>query len=120
MPTVSLRGRGLRPLAVVPWTFLLASCSLFGKPDNFGGVQVANHTDVTIDVFFADPNASERPVLSDLPPHKATNFELFSGGGCDARGTFVARAPDGAEVDRLDGPFCQQMTWIVEAPSPNG
>jgi hypothetical protein len=73
------------PLSLALWTALIASCSLFAKPDNFGGVQVDNRTDVSIDVFYAAPNASERPVAHDVAPHPATNFELFSGGGCDAK-----------------------------------
>ena len=91
----------------------LSGCSLFGQHDQFGNVQITNSTDVPIDVVLQAPDQPER-VLRHIDAHKTDTFDAF-GEGCSAQGVLLARGPDGREVSRLNGPFCQQMTWTVTA-----
>jgi hypothetical protein len=92
----------------------ISGCSLFGQRDQFGNVQVTNSTDVAIDVVFQAAGQTSERVLRHIDAHKTDTFDAFAE-GCSTQGVLIARAPDGHEIVRLNGPFCQQMTWTVTA-----
>jgi hypothetical protein len=102
------RRPGLRAVAILVLAAGLGGC----QPEDS---RVRNGTDKEIDVVLETAVGDRRPAASDLRPGQGGVVGIgIGGGGCNTAQALVALGPDGTEIDRISGPFCEHFTWTVD------
>ena len=103
-----------RAVAVVLVVVALAAC----QPRDVS--KVRNGTDGKITVQKEGADGNRRPAVSELGPGQGNVVvvgvpsQKDAPGLCSTVRALIALDSTGAEIDRLDGPFCKHFIWVVD------